>query len=1344
VCRLAESFGSPNKIVSRPHVLSPQDRVRDSEDTLEAFVDKTNGIIFALCSLQWDLARCEVKLMSFRIKNRPPANPEDFERLCLRVLKAHWNCPTLELYGRRGERQHGIDIIDMSGEGPLRAAQCKRYDEGDTIPPADIRAEVEAAKKFDVRLGIYAICTTARVSTQAQNTILSINQEHSKAGLFQVELFTWDRLDELLEEFPSIRDDVYRTLSGETARRLQDDIADIRLNMSGFVTQAVSTRVESTDTLHVEIDEARDYLRSGEPQTARLLLQRLRTRKWDRMEPRHRYRVLANIGAAYLAERNFSQAAQFFIDAVVFQPDDPQAAENEALAYYISKPPDEAFPEITRIRKKFPHAARVNAYWITVTPPATTRIQIQQELDAADLSTPEVIAALASRALAECEFDVAEQLATRAVEQRPEWSFPRFLKARAFVIRIMGASRSLTPSAQLNEFRSVLEPLTAALEMAVKEHDLTMQTLILLERFQMHLLLKELSEAEGDLLSAQRISPDDITVRRAAAELSFRKNETDKAISELRSIDNQDRPDVVLLLAESLRKRGTQSDLAEAIEILKRVADSSGRPIPEGREYVGSILLSLLSQAKRWQEYEEACDTLLARGVSQALVSAFKAKAAFMQDLLDEANRFAGESVASLSEKAPPGEVQWVAATLSEMGRFTEALPLWQRVASQSELTAYTKGFLDCAMRLGRDDLILETCSALRNNGVVDSNLILYEVQTLEQYDVEGAVAALKDYLSKRPDDRIARLRLSFIGTNRKLADVVDPNPAVMPSVTEVTVDNGRAAIQVMKFGGFPNEALAYGYELLRLHFDDPDAHRGYTFNLLPFEPQADVPESFPEVKIGCAVCYVEANETQESWMIIEDSPNPDMSRQEYSPEHLLSQAMMGKRVGDRVVLTKGTVSERAATIKTIISKYVYRYQDSMKNLQIRFPDVKGLESVKVVRTNKDGKEEADFSAVIASVEQLAANTQRLKEVYATQPIAIHMLADARGKSIIETTFYLAQQDDIGIFCCAGNADERNRALAALDVSGTWIIEPTALATIFLLDLEDDLARLPVNLVLSQGTVADFEEVISDDSRYRGDGGVLTKIGSSVALVPQSSADREARVRAFTERMNKVRTASRILGCVELAKLDKQRRELTIKAFGDGGAESIILAAKPGNLLWTDDWRLAGYGTTEHGVKSAWTQAILLWAAQRGYISEEQFVRSTAKLVGYGYNFTSPSLPALIAAAEIAEWDKSRRPLSQALAQLGTESIQLRDAAQLAVYFLPHVYRQNILDERRKAITFELLDQIGKRSGGIEAVKAIRRAVPQVFGLDVIGAESAASAVDGWLRSRAIREIVKV
>jgi len=112
-----------------------------------------------------------------------------------------------------------------------------------------------------------------------------------------------------------------------------------------------------------------------------------------------------------------------------------------------------------------------------------------------------------------------------------------------------------------------------------------------------------------------------------------------------------------------------------------------------------------------------------------------------------------------------------------------------------------------------------------------------------------------------------------------------------------------------------------------------------------------------------------------------------------------------------------------------------------------------------------------------------------------------------------------------------------------------------------------------------------------------------------------------------------------------------------------------------------------------------------LWAAQRGHISEQLYVRYTAKLIGYGFTFTSPNLPALIAAAEMDEWDKTRRPLSQALAQLGTESIQIRDAALLTVSFLPRVYRQTILDERRRAITLQLMDQIGRRTGGVQAVR---------------------------------------
>jgi hypothetical protein len=95
-----------------------------------------------------------------------------------------------------------------------------------------------------------------------------------------------------------------------------------------------------------------------------------------------------------------------------------------------------------------------------------------------------------------------------------------------------------------------------------------------------------------------------------------------------------------------------------------------------------------------------------------------------------------------------------------------------------------------------------------------------------------------------------------------------------------------------------------------------------------------------------------------------------------------------------------------------------------------------------------------------------------------------------------------------------------------------------------------------------------------EDMQFHGDGGVLVKHGAGVAFIPQTESERAERVQSFTARINKVKSASTIVGCVELAKLDKERREITIKALGEGGAESIVLAAKPGHLLWTDDCRL--------------------------------------------------------------------------------------------------------------------------------------------------------------------------
>src|SRR5689334_21670861 len=103
---------------------------------------------------------------------------DDFEDLCRDLLRSHWKRPGLERFGRKGQRQYGIDILDLGGVSPLHAAQCKLREYGAVLSPAAISAEVEEARKFRPALGKFGILTTVKISTQSQTRILEINQAH--------------------------------------------------------------------------------------------------------------------------------------------------------------------------------------------------------------------------------------------------------------------------------------------------------------------------------------------------------------------------------------------------------------------------------------------------------------------------------------------------------------------------------------------------------------------------------------------------------------------------------------------------------------------------------------------------------------------------------------------------------------------------------------------------------------------------------------------------------------------------------------------------------------------------------------------------------------------------------------------------------------------------------------------------------------------------------------------------------------------------------------------------------------------------------------------------------------
>ena len=301
-----------------------------------------------------------------RKSHNRPRTEQDFESLCLKLLRAYWKCPELELYATRGQAQHGVDIVDLSGRKPLRAAQCKLHEEGKVTTPSEFRTEIEKAKGFTPPLDRYVIMTTGKVSKKVHDLLIKINREHAKNNLFIVQVFDWSRIEELLDEYTDIRDWYEGGLPAVAVGRIESKIDELR----GVIEQSPGPNRsdDSHDGFHAEIDEARNFLAKHDYQMAKRLLQQIKERSWDKLNSRHKFRVLTNLAVVESSTDNHKEAAELCLEAKQHQPTDELALTNEAYGYLMLGQRERAFELANKLREELPRSARVLGAFIQSAP----------------------------------------------------------------------------------------------------------------------------------------------------------------------------------------------------------------------------------------------------------------------------------------------------------------------------------------------------------------------------------------------------------------------------------------------------------------------------------------------------------------------------------------------------------------------------------------------------------------------------------------------------------------------------------------------------------------------------------------------------------------------------------------------------------------------------------------------------------------------------------------------------------------------------------------------------------------------------------------------------------------
>lgn len=155
---------------------------------------------------------------------RKPENWPDFENLCKKLWGEIWKCPEIKKNGRSGQSQQGVDVYgNPFGEIDYYGVQCKGKNEysKSELTEKEIDREIELAKEFEPPLKKFYFATTASKDAKIETYIRKQNLENIKNGLFEVHLFSWEDIVDLIDENKQTHDYYVKSLNFKTEHEIK-------------------------------------------------------------------------------------------------------------------------------------------------------------------------------------------------------------------------------------------------------------------------------------------------------------------------------------------------------------------------------------------------------------------------------------------------------------------------------------------------------------------------------------------------------------------------------------------------------------------------------------------------------------------------------------------------------------------------------------------------------------------------------------------------------------------------------------------------------------------------------------------------------------------------------------------------------------------------------------------------------------------------------------------------------------------------------------------------------------------------------------------------------------------
>ncbi len=1293
----------------------------------------------------------------------PPTTWESFENLCRDLWAEEWNYTNTQKNGRKGQPQNGVDVYGEPKPNYWVGVQAKVKGQlpAKTLNITELHAEIEKAKNFIPKLKEYIVATTGSKDVNIQEEARKITEKNRKNGLFDVFVYCWEDIEPLLKKhqnvhklhypqhFPDLK--AIESLSKQVLDEQKDnfektseDINGLRLEIkSGFKQQAEQASIggDITQEHQAELNYARDLINKHKSVTALDYLKTLKDRIWNQTNQNIRFRLLTNIAASMLQIGDEKKAAELFIEALQYNPDDEKALCNVALAYILLNAYDKSEKYVKKVLSKNPTSGR--AYTILIQIRSDTEIPLKNiinEIPQEYHDLPDIAYALGAVCRRRRHYREAQKYFKKlnsTEKTQPEYlvSLGTTLVASISKNMYISFNKNLTK----NEIKKIKEA-TNLFEEAWKKiksyEDNSLKRECLANMGISNMLLGNLEKAAVNYDDALVIEPDDPTFTFSRAYIDYVSEKKSFALDRLKKIyKTSDIPAAILIGDIYLSTYSKNHELLrnEALPIIEEYIHLN--PPIFLKHAAVRLQIQILIVLQELETATEIVDKLVKDNpkdinslVSKSRIYRLLKKTSIAAASLSEADML-------VDKKTTHYDLLALADEHNFTGKYNKAAIYYERIADANVDDDITRGLIDCYLKLGNHQKVLTICQAIRKNQGLVRKIIELEASIYEDIgDLVKAKKLCQDYLIKNPNDEKVGLHLATINYRDQKWKEVDEYLKKSFDYEKLTLKYRIQYAELLSVRGFDKQAINVMYETRRKYFDQSKAHLHYIAILFRDEEKNDELLRPKNVATDTAV-LMEVNNQEKTWYLIEDRSDTDSAKNEFTSQHPLIKKLLGNKVGDTIELVSNSPQKKFGKILEIKSKYIYALHNSMSSYQTRFPEAEGLYSIDIKSSQTGNIEEKDLKVFFDQIDKHHEKYEFILNLYKDGKLTIGAMSSILGKNPIEAWGFITSQEVPGMRCSIGDANIRRDIQITLNSKPKLAIDILSLMTIQGLSVADSIVTNFGKLLISQSTIDVLTDLITNRKGLYSKGFFTVGKQGKNYVKEEISAEQLKKNTEYLKGILKwVEKNCLIIPCREALTLDPNYREKLYKLFGHSFIDSILIAKQENALFYSDDERLRSFANGTYNLKGVWTQAVIENLLNQRIIVNNIYQDAVIKLVNSNYIFTSINADTLIEITKKSKW-KPDRNFIKVVKLLNGKNCDIIPAVNVVSEYIYKILNQAIYLDDPKNICFVVLDNaIKDRNNKQEFIKRLEFRLKKVFLLSPNRMSEAIQILKSWLR----------